>query len=326
MMPVKSDLVSVANMLEEASVIVVVSHVRPDGDAVGSLLGLTLSLEQMGRRVTPVLADGVPSRFSFLPGANRVTASLPKAADLTVAVDCSDPTRIGFPLESLPGGLALNIDHHATNSNFAPVNVVDTRAAATAEVLHDLAVQIGLPLGSEVATNLLAGLVTDTIGFRTSNVTPKVLRLAASLMEQGAPLADLYDRGLNRRSLAAARYWGSGLSSLEAEDGLVWTCLTAEDRQRSGYHGVDDADLINLLSTLEGAEIVLVFIEQADGNVKVSWRSRADLDVSHLAQEFGGGGHEPAAGATVEGSLAEVKARVLAATRSFLQPAPKTER
>jgi phosphoesterase RecJ-like protein len=315
----RNDFAAAGKRLKAATSITVISHVRPDGDAIGSLLGLSLSLARLGKQVTPVLADGLPGRFRFLPGAELVQTTLPQQADLTVAVDCSDLERLGFPPEILPSPIALNIDHHATNTRFAPINLVDPEAAATAEVLVDLVLQEGLPLDGEVAANLLAGIVTDTIGFRTSNVTPKVLRLAASLVELGAPLTDVYDRGLNRRTLAAARYWGSGLSSLESGDGMVWATLTIEGRRQAGYPGVDDADLINLLSTLEGAEVAIVFVEQPGGKVKVSWRSRSDRDVSRLAQEFGGGGHEPAAGAMIEGDLQEVKARVLKTTCSFLQ-------
>ncbi len=320
----KADFKAAAVTLQQAARVVVVSHIRPDGDGVGSLLALTRILEKMGKEVTPVLADGLPARYRFLPGAERVSKTLPEQASLTVAVDCSDPERIGFPLERLPGGCALNFDHHATNTRFARTNIVDAGAVATAEVLYDFAHDQGLPLDAELATNLLAGVVTDTIGFRTSNVTPKVLRMAASLIEAGASLADVYDRGLNRRSVSAARYWGLGLVSLGWEDGVVWATLTAEDRKRAGYPGADDADLINLLGTLEGAEVALVLVEQPGGKVKVSWRSRSELDVAALAQQFGGGGHEPAAGAMIEGNLEQVKARVLSATRAFLRPVPGT--
>ncbi len=150
----------------------------------------------------------------------------------------------------------------------------------------------------------------------------QVAKLAASLVELGAPLSEVYDRGLNRRTLSAARYWGRGLSSLGWDDGIVWASLTEEDRRAADYTGTDDADLINLLTTLDGARVALVFVEQPDGKVKVSWRSAAGVDVSQLAQGFGGGGHEPAAGAMIEGKLEEVRTQVLQSARAFLQPSP----
>lgn len=298
----------------------VVSHVRPDGDAIGSLLALTLSLHRMGKQVTPVLVDGLPSRYSFLPGEDLVSRSLPGPVETIIAVDCSDPARLGLPPSQQADHVAISVDHHATNAHFARVNLVDVDAVATAEILYHWLIDQGFPIDGAVATNLLLGLLTDTIGFRTPNVTPKTLQLAADLIERGAPLAEVYERGLNRRSLAAARYWGQGLQRLEGDSGLVWTVLNSEDRRRSGYSGLDDADLINLLSAVDGARVALVFVEQPGGKVKVSWRSRAEMDVARLAQEFGGGGHEPAAGAMIEGRLNEVVERVLSATRRFLQP------
>ncbi|MEW6567062.1 MAG: bifunctional oligoribonuclease/PAP phosphatase NrnA [Chloroflexota bacterium] len=307
-------------IVASASCPAVVSHVRPDGDAVGSLLALTLSLRLLGKPVTPVLADGLPARYKFLPGAELLSRTLPEQADVIVAVDCSDAARLGLPSSVPPDRLAINIDHHATNTRFAGLNLVDVNAVATAEILYRWIIHQGFPLDRQVATNLLLGVVTDTIGFRTPNVTPQTLRLAAELVERGAPLAEVYDRGLNRRSSAAARYWGHGLQRLERDGGLVWTFLSAEDRRRSGYPGLDDADLINLLSAVDGAQVAVIFVEQPGGKVKVSWRSGANLDVARLAQEFGGGGHEPAAGAMIDGGLDEVVGRVLSATRSFLQP------
>lgn len=302
-----------------AHTVTVISHVRPDGDAVGSLLGLTLLLEGLGKKVTPVLADGSPERFAFLPGAEQIRRAPAEKADVIVAVDCSDSARLGLDEASLGGRPDLNFDHHATNTNYARLNIVRPEAAATAEVLYDFAAAAGYPVDASVATCLLAGLVTDTVGFRTENVTPGVLRLAATLVELGAPLTEVYDRGLNRRSLAAARYWGRGLASLGWDDGIAWASLTAADRKAAGYSGTDDADLINLLTTLDGAQIALIFVEQPGGKVKVSWRSAAGVDVASLAQAFGGGGHEPAAGAMIEGELELIRTRVLEAARSSLR-------
>jgi phosphoesterase RecJ-like protein len=306
-------------LLAQAHTVLVISHIRPDGDAVGSLLALTLLLERAGKKATPILADGLPERFAFLPGAQRIRRAPEGRAELIVAVDCSDAARLGVDEGLLGAKPDVNFDHHATNTRYARVNIVRPEAAATAEVLYDFAVAAGYTIDPAVATCLLAGLVTDTVGFRTENVTPEVLRLAASLVEAGAPLADVYDRGLNRRSVAAARYWGRGLSNLGWEDGIAWASLTTADRRAAGYSGNDDADLINLLTTLDGAEIALVFVEQSGGKVKVSWRSAAGVDVASLAQAFGGGGHEPAAGAMIEGELQEVRTRVLDAARLSLR-------
>ncbi|HSR48469.1 MAG TPA: bifunctional oligoribonuclease/PAP phosphatase NrnA [Anaerolineales bacterium] len=313
------DLDRARALLERASRIAVVSHERPDGDAVGSLLGLTLALQRRGQTAVAVLGGGLPARYRFLPGADGVVSSLPSDAELIVAVDCAEWRRSGLTADDLRRPVGLNVDHHPTNTNFAQVNLVDPQAASTTQILFTASAALGLPVDQTIATNYLAGLVTDTIGFRTPNVTPEVLRVAASLEAQASALAVVYERLLNQRSYAAARYWGAGLSRLERHGNLIWTRLTLEDRVGSGYNGSDDADLVNLLGTIEGAEVCLVFIEQSRSEVKVSWRSSNGLDVARLAQGFGGGGHEPAAGATVSGPLEEVVARVVEATRAAME-------
>ena len=173
-----------------------------------------------------------------------------------------------------------------------------------------------------VAAALLTGLITDTLGFRTSNVQPNSLRLAASLMETGVDMPDLYRRTLVTRSFEATRVWGAGLSTLAREGRMVWATLTMADRKAAGYNGRDDADLINVLASIEDADIALIFVEQPNHHVKVSWRAQNGFDVSQVALQFGGGGHPPASGADITGKLADVQASVLVATRALLYPEP----
>ena len=308
----------VRSLLDDASAVVVLSHIRPDGDAVGSMLALCISLEQRGKKVVPLLLDGVPKRFRFLPLAEGVTQAIPSEFDLLITVDCADMQRTGLPAD-YSRKPDINIDHHPTNTHFAKVNVVDPSAAATAEILYDLLAQLSLPVTVEVATNLITGLVTDTIGFRTDNVTPRVLRIAADLMDHGAQLHEVYFRGLEERTFVEARYWGRGLSKLHLDGGVLWTSLTLEDRESVGYVGNGDADLTNLLSTIGGAKVAVIFVEQPGGDIKVSWRSRDGLDISGVAKHFGGGGHKPAAGAEIEGDLEEVQRRVLSATHGLIK-------
>jgi phosphoesterase RecJ-like protein len=312
-------------LLNEVASVVVLSHVRPDGDAIGSMLALTLSLEGLGKRVVPLLFDGVPERFRFLPAAERVSQEIPDEFDLLIAVDCGDIRRTGLPPD-FPRQPDINIDHHPTNTHFATTNLVDPSASATAEMIYDLLAHVSIPITEDVATNLLAGLVTDTVGFRTDSVTPKVMRMAADLMERGAKLHEIYFQGLDERPLVETRYWEKGLAKLQSTAGIVWTSLTIEDRESTGYLGEDDADLINLLSRVAGAKVAVIFIEQPEGKIKVSWRSREGLDVSNVARIFGGGGHKPAAGAMIQGDRTEVERRVLSATQDLIQRTPDMEK
>ncbi len=316
----KGDLSGARRLIEGATSIFILTHKRPDGDAVASLLALHLSLEEVGFQVRSALSDGVPERFDFLPGVERVGNKSPADGDMIIVVDTADMERISIPEGKSIHPVGINIDHHITNTNFGKFNLVDPLAASTTDLLFKILREMNFPITKEVATNLLCGLLTDTIGFRTENVTPEVLRTVAELQELGAPLSHLYAHALNQRSLAAVRYWGYGLSKLKREKDIVWTMLLEEDRNRAGYTGLDDADLVNLLSTIKGARIAVILIEQPGGKVKVSWRSQDGIDVTSLAEQFGGGGHEPAAGAMVKGDLEQVKSSVLDATHKLLNP------
>lgn len=298
---------------------VVVSHVRPDGDAIGSLLGTVTALVERGIAATPVMRDGLPRRFRFLPSSDRVQSDLPSDTDLVICVDCSDLERTGFSPGAYPRHPDINIDHHPTNTNFAKINIVQVEAAATTEILYHAFPRWKLPISTDVASCLLTGLVTDTIGFRTSSTTPAALRTAADLLELGPDLPLIYQKSLTDLSFTAAQYWGRGLGRLEYEDGLLWTSLTLEDRSTVGYPGPDDADLVSLMTTIESVSVTVIFVEQTGGKVKVSWRAQPGINVARVATEFGGGGHEPAAGAMVEGDLQDVQQRVLKATRHLIE-------
>lgn len=312
---------NIGQNLYAAQNILVVSHVRPDGDAVGSLLGLGLSLQAAGKDVQMALADGVPSNFRHLQGSEQIRRRPQGKFDLVCVVDCSDLKRAG---ETINGQTPqINIDHHVTNLNFAIVNLVDTHAVATAQILAELLPKLDLPITQPVAAALLTGLISDTLGFRTSNMNPQALRLAASLMEYGADLPELYRLALIERSYEATQYWGYGLRSMQREGRLAWTCLTLADRQAVGYPGRDDADLINILASIEDIDVVIIFVEQTSKRVKVSWRAQPGFDVSQIALQFGGGGHPPASGADLPGSMEEVIPRVLEATRPLVLHTPK---
>jgi bifunctional oligoribonuclease and PAP phosphatase NrnA len=150
-------------------------------------------------------------------------------------------------------------------------------------------------------------------------MTPEALKQAATLMETGVDLSSLYMRSLVRRSFESAKYWGAGLSNIESKHGMVWASLTLADRKKAGYGGNDDADLINIISAIDGNKVGMIFVEQSESRIKISWRAlEPGIDVSRVAKHFGGGGHMAAAGADVEGALNEIKADVLAKTRELL--------
>jgi phosphoesterase RecJ-like protein len=234
-------------------------------------------------------------------------------------VDCSDLKRVGKALDKY-GAPDIVVDHHVTNEAFGRLNLIESESPATAAILLVHMPTWGLTITPDVAANLLTGLITDTLGFRTLNTTAQSLRQAADLVDLGANLSSLYNLGLVRRTLPAARYWGVGLGNLQYADGIVWTELTLADRLTSGYSGNDDADLINVVSSIAEGAVSIIFVEQTNGTVKISWRTQdPNLDVSQVAMMFNGGGHKAAAGADIPGDLADIKKRVLAETGKMLK-------
>ncbi len=309
---------AIKERLDQANKIMITSHIRPDGDAIGSLLGLGLALMNSGKTVRMVLADGVPSSFKHLEGSNLIVKEPGNDHDTFITVDCADYKRVGKAFENI-GIPDINIDHHKTNEKFGTLNLIEPEEVATAAILANHLPAWGLQVTKPVADALLTGIITDTLGFRTSNTNPSALRLCAMLMEAGSNMPDLYMRSLVHKSFHAARYWGAGLSRLEQENGIVWGTLTLEDRKRTGYSGNDDADLINLISSINGNKVGMIFVEQSDHHVKISWRALEEgIDVSPVAKRFGGGGHAAAAGADIPGSLHEVQSTVLKATKEEL--------
>jgi phosphoesterase RecJ-like protein len=313
----KTKLTEAKTVLAGSQRILIVSHVRPDGDAVGSLLGLGLALRDADKKVQMILADGVPKTFRHLHGSQLIQKKPDGEFDTIVALDSSDLDRLGDFYKHLPSP-DINIDHHITNQHFAKINLVDTKASATAEMLTGYLPVLGYSISKPAAEALLTGIITDTIGFRTSNMRPETLRTAADLMSMGIDLPALYMKALHSRSFEAARYWGAGLSTLKKNQNLVWATLKLDDRKSIKYPGNDDADLVNILTTIEDVDIAIVFIEQTGNKVKVSWRARPGFDVSKIAAQFGGGGHKPAAGATIEGNLDQVQASVLKSTQTLI--------
>ena len=307
---------TIRELFNNSQNILIVSHIRPDGDCVGSVLGLGLALLDKGKKVQMVLRDGVPGSLKHLPGSDLVVRKATEAYDLSVVLDCSDINRTGGVLDgAVPD---INIDHHITNLNFAKNNFVEAENAATAAILTKYLHQWGLSISERVAKNLATGIIADTIGFRTSNVTPETLRLAANLMETGIRLDDLYFQAIVQRSLDSLNYWGKGIANIQREGRLIWTKLTLKDRKAAGYNGNDDADFINILSGVQDYDIALIFIEQPGKRVKVSWRAKPGWNVSQIALQFGGGGHPAAAGAELSGKLEDVQSLVLSATQLVL--------
>lgn len=289
-----------------------VTHVAPDGDAIGSLLGLGWFLQAQGKELTMGCEDPVPEVYDWLPASDRVVQRGQGSYDLVISLDCSDLRRLGRVYDGdLTKVPLLNIDHHVTNSRFGTVNWVDPSSVSTTQMILKLAEALGWTLTEPVAVCLLNGLVTDTRSFRTPNVDAAALRAALRLMEAGASLADITRRALEQRPLASIRLWAQAIGELHLHDGVLWTEVTRAMRQQWALGEDGDSGLANFLSGIREARVVLVFTERSDGTVDVGMRAVPGYDVARVALKLGGGGHPQAAGCTLEGDLTGVKQRVL---------------
>ncbi len=304
-----------ATALRSAQRVLALCHTNPDGDAIGSLLGLAWVLRALPTPPTVITAcaDPTPLALQFLPGAQQIYSTPPPNHwDVIVALDASDPARLGdiFKPETYDAPVIL-LDHHITNLRFGAINLVDTSAAATAQIVLALADALAAPVGYEAAVCLLTGLVTDTLSFRTNNMTPEVFTAAARLMAAGADVSEIAQRSLFDRSLATLRLWGAGLSQVQFEGQVAWTVLTKAMRERAGLTSSSENGLSSQLINAAEARIAATFNEVEDQQVEISLRSRLGYDVATIALSLGGGGHPQAAGCTLAGAPAEVVARMV---------------
>jgi phosphoesterase RecJ-like protein len=303
--------------------ILCVSHVSPDGDAYGSLLGMGWLLRQLGKQPVLAMQDKAPREFQHLPGFSTI---LPASAvglqyDLIIVLDTSSLDRVGtvYRPEHHQHIPLMVVDHHVTNTYFGQINWVMPTCAATCQMLVYLADALQVGLAGPLAECLLTGIVTDTLCFRTSNTDATVLEAALRLMNSGASLTDITQRTLNQRSIGLFRLWGMLFSHIHLEEGVIWTTITQEELKRAGDLSTD-GQLSSMLITAVEADISATFTEKYDekGRPKVecSFRAKPGFDVAKVALSFGGGGHPAASGCTLPGSLAEAIPPVLAALKA----------
>lgn len=317
---------AVARIIAKSNKILITTHVNPDGDAVGSLLGLGLALANSGKDVVMVTAAPVPGVYHYLPGSELLRLpSLISSRDFEtgVVLDCTDLSRTGGDLpELLKGaGSLVNIDHHISNSHFGDVNAVDPKAAATGEIVLDLLLLMGIPVTPDIATNLYTALITDTGSFRHQNTTARCHRTAAVLLEHGADHVLVNNCLYEQRSLGSLMLLKAGLETLSlSKDGrIAWMTISHEALRASGCNMEDCEGIIDYSKSLRGVEVGILFKEVNPGEIKVSFRSKQYLDVNRLAASFGGGGHERAAGCTVKGNLADAVAMIVRTTEEHLR-------
>jgi phosphoesterase RecJ-like protein len=311
------------SLIRAATHCYITAHVVPDGDAVGSALGLYWALVQMGKSVRVACADPVPATFDFLPGVELIRRQKPADGELLLLLDASDTERLGALYDEplYRNRAVVNIDHHVTNVRFGTVNWVEPRAASTAEIVYDLVTALGAPLDVRVATCLLTGMTTDTLGFRTASTTPELMDTVGTLMRAGAPLGQIIERTFNTRELSDLRLQGQVLAAMQVEDGLIWSDCTLQMRRMSGSSENGSSGLANTLLSVRGAKVAVMFIEKEHAKVEISLRARPGYDISGVAFGLGGGGHPQAAGCTLTASIEDAHEMVLSRVRETLRQA-----
>jgi phosphoesterase RecJ-like protein len=301
--------------------ILMLGHVHPDADVLGTLFGLGLALEGAGFTVTYAGPHPVPAMLGFLPGAARwqVWTQAPRQFPLIAMTDCPNHARAEGLLEGAraAGGAVLNIDHHPDNRRYGTVNWIDPGAAAVGEMIHDLLVALGRPLTRDVALNLFTAIHGDTGSFRYSNTTERTFRIAATLRAAGADPALVSDRLYQQRAPQALHELAAALARVRvSEDGrIAWLALP---RGLVSDAFIDAEDLVNYPRSIGGVKVALLLRETAPGIVKASLRAKGEVPVNRIAGRFGGGGHDNAAGCTVPGGLDEATETLLAAVREAL--------
>lgn len=303
-----------AAALETAGRMLLVTHVHPDGDAIGSLLGLQNALRERGKNPDVVVDGGVPEYLRFLPGAKFVRPTLLKGEwDLMISLDASDEERTGAAGVYGRGHskVVINIDHHPTNTMFGSIYLVQPDAVSTTEVIHDWLAHMGQSLSRDIAIPLLTGLVTDTNGFRTSNVTGRTLQLAQIFIEQGASLAEVTAHTVSSTPYSTVELWRMALQTVALQDGIISATITQETLKKVNLPEPTDAGLISFLVSTNESRVAVVFKEIADGRVELSFRCKPGYDVSLVALALGGGGHKQASGATITGPLDAAAGRVM---------------
>ena len=307
--------------------IALIAHENPDGDCIGSALGLAHILHEVGKTCVPACADAAPRMLAFLPGIEMLRDTLDdEDFDLVIALDAGELERFGSLYEKhrafLDSATILNIDHHISSSGCGRVNIIDPIAAATAELLVLFQQQAGLPLNRDAALCLLTGLITDTHSFQYTNTTARTMEVAAALLRAGAVPETVVKPAYRTRSLALMRFQAIVIDNARTSCNgrLIWSQATAATLAASGAQAEMDDNFAGMLRDIEGVQIAAFFKSYDEPAItRLSLRCAAPYSAAAICQRFGGGGHERAAGATLHMPIEEATAVVVAALERELQ-------
>ncbi len=295
-------IAQVANIIRENDRFLVVSHLRPDGDSLGSQTALLLALRALGKTASAWAVEPIHRKWSFLPGVHHISTEMPDwTPEVTLVVDCGAAYRVAEGFQ--PVGKVVDIDHHLSNDMFGDVNWVDTEACATGEQIYALLAELDVPLSPEIASCLYVAVMTDTGGFRFSNTTAQAFRIAADCVMAGADPAEIglhiFETRPAGEFLLRAKVFGS--LHFEYDGALVWSEIHMVDYDAAGGEEVEPEGLSSEIRGIEGVEIAVLLHEMPEGTLRVNFRGKGKVDCSRIATACGGGGHFNASGAVVRG-------------------------
>jgi len=314
----------IGQALREGGRFAVLSHVRPDGDALGSQLALGLSLKRLGKDVRIWNEEGMLEKYSFLPSANLLTKppADPEDVDVAIALDTAIQNRLGTALPAVRSAKVwINIDHHPSNPGYGDLVYINPKAPATGQILFELIRSEKLPIDAAIAENLYVAISTDTGSFQYPNTTARTFEMAAELVRAGVDVGRVsqltYENYPRRRAELLRDLLGT--MRFEANDRVASFSLSLATAKKLGVLPEDNEGLIDHLRAIHGVIVAVFFEELADGKVRVSMRSKSEkVNVCAICEKFGGGGHVLAAGARIPGTLAEVEKKVLEEVRDVV--------
>ncbi|MEP7270542.1 MAG: bifunctional oligoribonuclease/PAP phosphatase NrnA [Acidobacteriota bacterium] len=317
-------LSQVIDLIEKHERFAITSHIRPDGDSLGSSLALCWILRSLRKDAEVIMCDQVPHAYSKLPGSEdvRVVANASRDYDAVFVIECSDASRPGLP--GLADQFVVNIDHHSTTELFGDVNWIDSTAAAVGEMIYNLAKAIGARITPELASCVYAALLTDTGSFHFSNTTERTFKIASELVRHGAQPAKLSQAIFYSYPYAKVRLVGEVLSTLERDESgrIAWIRMSKEAMEETGASEDDSDGIINYPLTVGEVEAVAFFREVSSSTFRISLRSKNRVNVARVAESFGGGGHCNAAGFTISADFDELSKAVIERLKEAVSIAP----
>jgi len=310
MKDINKEFQKAASLISNSEKILIVSHRNPDGDTIGANLALKQVLSGTGKQIVSACADQIPFSLVFLPGSTNIQIPInPEDFDLIIAMDASSTEQIKYEeiiaiinKKKIP---VINFDHHATNKNFGTVNIVNTDAASTTEVLYEFFKFLDIDLIPQIATCLLAGLYSDTGSFMHSNTKQSSFNIASELLSKGASITQIINNMFKTHTVEQLKLWGRVLENARAnKKGSIVSKVTQKDFDETGSSPRDLTGIINYLNSVPNAKMTILLAEDTKGNVKGSIRTQNDdIDATKISGKFGGGGHAKAAGFTIPGKI-----------------------